>query len=90
MNTPDPHHPPKQSSEYDTFADKVGLVPNVRGKDNLYQGLACIACALIAVMVAYFMGFNSTNALILSAVGGLLVGVMVSGLILMIIGLARD
>jgi hypothetical protein len=27
------------SSDYEKVADKVGLVPNVRRKDNLYQGV---------------------------------------------------
>ncbi len=33
----------KTSSAYEQVADKVGLVPNVRKKDNLYQGLVGLA-----------------------------------------------
>lgn len=80
--------PNKPSSSYDQFADKVGLVPNVRAKDNLYQGVAVLVTTVIG-SGAGFIAAGWPVGVLLGALGGLVVGGIVSGLVLMVLGLIR-
>jgi len=86
--------PPVDSRKtYDAFADKVGLVPNVRLKDNLIQGLVVAAFTLLGAwlgpaLIPSDWGLGSM-AVGLGALAGLLCGGFVSGLVLMILGLLR-
>jgi hypothetical protein len=84
-----PH--PDSHRKYEAFADKVGLVPNVRAKDNLYQGLAVVAFALLGTAVGFFVtsGETRSSGLGLGALVGVIVGGLLSGLVLMVIGLRR-
>ena len=63
---PDPRYrapsAPTGRDSYDRFADKVGLVPNVRARDNLFQAV------FVAVTTA-------TGAAVLGVLGGWPVGV---------------
>lgn len=73
---------------YDEIADKVGLVPNVRKKDNLYQGLAVLCTMAITTPLGFFFGGWPMG--VLSGVfAGLVIGGFVSGLVLMILGMLR-
>ncbi len=48
----------KPSTDYEKLADKVGLVPNVRKKDNLYQGSAVLGTTAIgSILGAVFGGW---------------------------------
>lgn len=72
---------------YNIMADKVGFVPNVRRKDNLFQGIVVLTLMIIgAVTGALIDGYPMAAGL---AAGGLIVGVIVSGTVLCIIGLFR-
>ncbi len=78
----------KHDHGYHQVADKVGLVPNVRMKDNLIQGITCLTFALLAGLVGgvttgHGMGILSGCLL------GLIIGGFVSGGALMVIGLFR-
>jgi hypothetical protein len=80
--------PGSDSASYHEFADKVGLVPNVRKKDNLYQGIAVVAgLALGALAGSWWKG--STEAALLGALVGLVGATLVSGLVLLVVGWKR-
>ena len=42
------------NSQYNRLADRVGLVPNVRKKDNLYQGICVLAFVVIGMAAGWF------------------------------------
>jgi hypothetical protein len=88
MPPPPPNLPPAEGpSDYQTIADKVGGVPNLRAKDNLYQGIAILACALIGAVIGLVMG--SWIGAGLGFVGGMVVGLILSGTVLAVVGLVR-
>jgi hypothetical protein len=70
------------------MADKVGLVPNLRMKDNLYQAICVVAFMAIGAAVGWFWQ-GSTEGLMLGTLAGLVFGGLVSGTVLMVIGLVR-
>ena len=75
--------------KYDLFADSVGLVPNLRRRDNLYQGICVAVFAVVGVTVGWiYRGWPS--GAVLGLLGGLVVGLFLSGLILMVVGLSRN
>lgn len=84
--------PPTGGSGYDVLADKVGFVPNVRWKDNLFQLVFVLVTTLgaagLGLVLADRPGDRIVYALGLALVG-LLGGVLVSGFVLTIVGLAR-
>lgn len=73
---------------YDRVADTVGMVPNIRGKDNLHQLLAGGIGAGVGVIVGVILGVD-TPLLIACGIGGFIVGVVVFGIYLGIAGLFR-
>jgi hypothetical protein len=76
------------SDAYDRLADKVGLVPNVRERDNLYQGIAILCVTALTTPIGLFVG-GWPLGVIESVVAGLVVGGLGSGFVLMIVGLMR-
>jgi hypothetical protein len=94
MSTKPPPLPPgakppgSTSDSYDQFADKVGLVPNVRKKDNLYQGIAVVAGLLLGALVGWLWK-DTFEAALLGALIGLVGATLVSGLVLLVLGLKR-
>ena len=70
------------------IADKVGLVPNVRRKDNLYQALAVLPFVLVGAAVGWVWA-GWPGGMVAGIVLGLLVGGFLSGFVLMVLGLAR-
>lgn len=83
--------PDSQRKSYDNFADKIGLVPNVRLKDNLIQGLVVGALTLIGALVGFFVPSDTPRSVGagVGALAGLIGGGFLSGLVLMIVGLRR-
>ena len=77
------------STVYDTLADKVGLIPNVRAKDNALQALVCAVCALLGAALAAVFFPADLSALLTGVLLGLVGGLLASGGVLMIVGLAR-
>ncbi|MEM7309337.1 MAG: hypothetical protein AAF682_21825 [Planctomycetota bacterium] len=73
---------------YHQVADKVGLVPNVRGKDNLLQGLICLAFVLIGGGIGG-MSQGDLTGVLTGVLVGLIAGGLLSGGALMVIGLFR-
>jgi hypothetical protein len=79
---------PTLRDSYDRFADRVGLVPNLRTKDNVFQGVfvaltTIFGAAVLGLIVGWPMGVLGGAAL------GLLVGGLASGGVLMARGLRR-
>jgi len=85
MSTPEPNRAVEQ---YHEIADTVGLVPNVRKKDNVIQGIAVAGTTVVGVAIGAVVG-GTTEAALIGALGGLVVGGFVSGLVLMVVGLVR-
>ena len=78
----------KRRFTYAAFADKIGLVPNFRRKDNRYQAIAVFVFVLIgAALGGLWRGWP--GGVLAGIIGGLLIGGFVSGLVLMFVGLGR-
>ncbi len=85
---------PVESGAYQIIADKVGMVPNLRRSDNVFQAKFVGASALIFGIGFLFAPWFDDAApwflrLGLGVVAGLLGGLLVSGLILAIKNLVR-
>jgi hypothetical protein len=80
--------PQKSAREtYDTVADTIGLVPSVRLKDNVIQGITVVVVTGIAALVGFVMG--GTTGLAVGALLGLVGSLLVSGTVLMVVGWVR-
>ena len=73
--------------EYDEIADKVGLVPNLRGKDNLAQGVIVGSATAVGVVIGGLIG--GMEGALVGALLGLVVSGFLTGFALMIIGWLR-
>jgi hypothetical protein len=77
------------------MADTVGLVPNVRAKDNLLQAVGVGLCVIIGVGVGYLWAANpdagrdASFGMLVGGVAGLVLGFFLTGLVLMVVGLIR-
>jgi len=74
-------------SAYDQFADKVGLVPNLRKGDNKLQAKVLLITWLICIIVGAIWGKGP--GAIMGALLGLVVALLVSGGVLTVVGLLR-
>lgn len=72
---------------YHKVADTVGLVPNVRGKDNLIQGAVVGIGTIITTVVGWFMDGGQGAGI--GALIGLVGFGLLSGLVLMVLGWIR-
>jgi hypothetical protein len=73
---------------YNIVADKIGGVPNIRKKDNLYQAATVGVSLIIGLIVGWAVG-GWPEGVLLGALGGLIAGILISGAVLMIVGLCR-
>jgi hypothetical protein len=89
---------PTASSEagkeaYETIADKVGFLPNVRKADNLYQlkfvGYSVLGAAVLFCLIPMGDSMPLIIKMLLGAVAGMFLGLIVSGAILAIRNLKR-
>ncbi len=71
---------------YNLVADKIGGVPNVRKKDNLYQALAIGVFVVVGAVVGAFLG-EWPQGVLLGGLAGLIAGTLISGAVLTVIGL---
>lgn len=85
-STPPPRRGP--DATYNMVADKIGGVPNVRKKDNLYQAAAIGVFLIIGAVVGGFLG-EWPQGVLLGALAGLIAGTLISGAVLTVIGLCR-
>ena len=70
-----------------TAADTIGMVPNVRAKDNLIQGLVIGAGTVVSTVVGLCLGGGVGAAI--GAVAGLIGFLLISGGVLMVVGWVR-
>lgn len=82
------HRPETKGEKYQTVAETVGLIPSVRWKDNLYQGIAVGVTGLVGVIVGW-LASGTREAVLGGLAAGLFVGFVVSGLVLLVVGLVR-
>ena len=82
--------PPGRGTDatYNLLADKIGGVPNVRKKDNLYQAAAIGVFVIVGVVVGAFFG-EWPQGVLLGGLAGLIAGTLISGAVLTVIGLCR-
>ena len=73
---------------YNFVADKIGGVPNVRKKDNLYQAVAIGVFMIVGVVVGGFLG-EWPEGVLLGGLAGLIAGTLISGAVLTVVGLCR-
>jgi hypothetical protein len=79
---------PTGGDSYDRLADKVGLVPNVRATDNVFQGVLVAVTTVLGAAVLGVIG-GWPMGVLGGAVLGLVVGGLLSGGVLMMRGLRR-
>ncbi len=80
--------PPEGPLEpYNRTAETIGMIPTLRWSDNLMQAVAVAGGTALGVLVGYLLGGGSFA--ILGALIGLVLSTLVSGLALMLAGLAR-
>ena len=75
------------SITYEVMADKVGLVPNVRKKDNVFQAVFTAAFAVVGTLIGLI--WQGGVGALWGALAGIVVGGVISGVILCGVGLAR-
>jgi len=73
---------------YNFLADKIGGVPNVRKKDNLYQAAAIGVFLILGAVIGWFVG-EWPQGVMLGGLAGLIAGTLISGAVLTVIGLCR-
>ncbi len=73
---------------YNLLADKIGGVPNVRKKDNLYQAAAIGVFLIVGVVVGACLG-EWPEGVLLGGLAGLIAGTLITGAVLTVIGLCR-
>lgn len=73
---------------YNLLADKIGGVPNIRKKDNLYQAVAIGVFLIVGVVAGGFLG-EWPEGVLLGGLAGLIAGTLISGAVLAVIGLCR-
>lgn len=94
MSTPTPpelppsHRQPNGRETYNAITDIVGG-PNVRLKDNLFQGLAILVCLLLGAGIGACWTKSWPGSIIIGAFVGLLAGLFGSGIFLMIFRAVR-
>ncbi|MGF1523945.1 MAG: hypothetical protein ACFBSF_16630 [Leptolyngbyaceae cyanobacterium] len=73
--------------KYDTVADTVGLLPNIRLQDNVIQGIVIITSTGLAMLIGGLS--NGIVGLAIGSIVGLICSLLVSGFVLMLLGWIR-
>jgi hypothetical protein len=68
-------------------AETVGLVPSLRWKDNIIQGVVVLVVTGIAAVVGLLT--NGMEGLLVASLVGLLASLLISGFVLMVVGWVR-
>ena len=87
---------------YNRTAETVGMMPSLRWRDNLYQGIVVATCVLLFSVIGLVLVLNGAWSvggdlgfwpgwigLGVGALIGLVIGAFGSGMILMVLGLVR-
>jgi hypothetical protein len=78
-----PKQPLTGQEGYNLITDTVGG-PNLRLKDNLYQGLAIFVCLLLGAGIGFLAMADGLMGALLGGFIGLVAGLLSSGIFLMI------
>ena len=86
-----PNLPPDRPSGRQTYNVVTDLVtgPNLRKKDNVYQGVSILICLLLGVGIGALISDNWRVGAVAGGFFGLLVGLLGSGIFLMIFRAVR-
>jgi DNA-directed RNA polymerase subunit RPC12/RpoP len=89
LHTPQTSQPAivPSSVTYEVMSDKIGLVPNIKKKDNVFQALFTLAFTIVGTLIG-LVGWGGVGAGI-GALAGISVGGLISGVILCVVGLTR-
>jgi hypothetical protein len=79
---------PGADPTYNLLADKIGGVPNIRKKDNLFQAAAIGVFLIVGAVVGLFVG-EWPEGILLGSLAGLIAGTLISGAVLAVIGICR-
>lgn len=77
---------------YETVAETVGFLPNLRAGDNISQIIVTAVCALIGAGAGAALPIEGAPVYAKVAIGavlGVIVGVFASGVVLMVLGWVR-
>jgi len=81
---------------YHHVAETVGMLPSIRVKDNVVQAVTMLVCCLLGAGVGWLLradllGEDVPRAalIVMGAVAGVVVGLLVSGVVLMVLGWVR-
>ncbi|HEV3448892.1 MAG TPA: hypothetical protein VG099_29925 [Gemmataceae bacterium] len=86
----DTDQPEETPSQPDTVRQAYNLVtdtvtgPNIRFKDNLYQGLIILACVVLGALIGFFTMKPGVMGALVGGFIGVLAGLFGSGIFLMI------
>jgi len=78
-----PKKPLTGRQAYNLVTDTV-TGPNVRLKDNLYQGLAILVCLVVGGLIGYLAVTEQPMGALIGGFVGLLAGLLGSGIFLMV------
>lgn len=81
---PTSEEPSKGNEDVNIVIDVV-TGPNMRWRDNLYQGLAILVCMLLGAAIGYFTALRDHGfAAVLGGFLGVVIGLFGSGAVLMV------
>lgn len=72
---------------YNTVAETVGLIPSLRLRDNVIQGITVVVVTGIAALVGLLT--DGTEGLAIGSLLGLVGSLLISGAVLMVVGWVR-
>jgi hypothetical protein len=79
----DPHKPMTGKQTYHVITDTV-TGANLRWKDNLFQAVGTVVLTAVGAGIAYALAEEPLPAMLIGALGGLIAGALLTGVILMI------
>jgi hypothetical protein len=93
--TPGPKSPKRDESfeNLQTAAETIGGLPSLNLKDHVFQAIVIVVCVGIGLPIGWYIATNNggegSTGLLLGAIGGLIIGTLISGGILMVLGWVR-
>lgn len=84
----DPERPGRGFEDYQAFAERVGMVPSVNPRDNLYQAVAVALGTVLGTLVG-FLWVGRIEGGFVGGFVGLASSAFLSGFVLMVVGLVR-
>jgi hypothetical protein len=89
INYPPPPARNTGREDYQRVADTVGMVPSLRWKDNLIQGISIVAGVGIGAGTGALIAREAIVGAFVGGIIGLVAALFISGIVLMILGMMR-